>query len=133
MDNSNNLQTVQRLYQSFASGDQQALMGCFDPAVVWLEPGTSAIPFSGTFEGLEGLGKMFTLEAANLQVKNFVPKTFFTNADQVVVLGSDVATAKSTGKTYSTDWVQAFTLSNGKIIRAQVYMDTQAIAQAFQP
>ena len=133
MDNAENLQTIQKLYQAFASKDQQMLLSCFDPAVVWLEPGAPDVPFAGTFKGLAGLGQMFALEAKFLQMKSFEPKVFCTAPDQVVVLGSDSATAVTTGKTYVSDWVQAFTLSKGKITGVQVYMDTHAIAQAFAP
>ncbi|HVB04288.1 MAG TPA: nuclear transport factor 2 family protein [Chitinophagaceae bacterium] len=131
MDNPNNLQIIQQMYQSFASGNKEALMNFFDPSVVWLEPGAPDIPFAGSFEGLSGIGKMFALEAQYIKVTSFIPQSFCSSGDMVVVMGKDSVNVIPTGKTYSTDWVQAFTLSNGKIIRIQVYMDTHAIAQAF--
>jgi ketosteroid isomerase-like protein len=49
------------------------------------------------------------------------------------VLGHDIAEVIATGKTYSTEWVQAFTFKDGKIIHVQVYIDTKLIADAFLP
>lgn len=133
MDKSSNLQIVQQLYQCYAAGNMQGMMAFFDPAVVWLEPGAPDIPFAGTFNGLAALGQMFALEAKNIQVKSFVPKSFCASGDLVVVQGNDNTKVIPTGKTYSTAWVQAFTFQNSKIIQVQVYMDTHAIALAFQP
>jgi ketosteroid isomerase-like protein len=51
----------------------------------------------------------------------------------VVVLGSDTAEVIATGKSYTSTWVQAFTLQDSKILHVQVYFDTLTIANAFHP
>lgn len=133
MDNLTNQQIIERVYQNFAEGNMQAVLFFFDKDVVWVRPGEPAIPFAGTFKGFEGLGKMFALQSASIKLKIFLPKKICTNDDSVVVLGNDTVDVISTGKSYSSDWVQAFTLKDRKIIHVQVYIDTKTIADAFSP
>ena len=132
MDNLSNLQVIQQMYKSFAEGNIQAVLSFFDKNVVWVRPGEPDIPFSGTFNGFEGLAKMFAIMKETIKLKSFVPEKFYTNDDTVVVEGNDIVEVIATGKFYSSDWVQCFTFSNGKIIYVQVYMDTLKIANAFQ-
>ena len=131
MTNPANEQIVKQLFTSYLKGDLAGVIGLLDPSVVWLEPGAPDIPFAGTFTGLPDVEKMLGMEAQLLKVTSFVPKAYFSNDNIVLVVGADSANVPSTGKGYSTDWTMEFTLANGKIIRVQTFMDTNAIAKAF--
>lgn len=131
MENIPNLEIIQQLYKNFAAGNMQAVFSSFDKDIVWIRPGEPDIPFAGKFVGIEGLMKMFALQSASIKIKSFVPEKFCTNDDTVVVLGHDTADVIPTGKSYTTDWVQAFTLKNGIIIQVMVYIDTSTITKAF--
>ncbi|MEO5648057.1 MAG: nuclear transport factor 2 family protein [Chitinophagaceae bacterium] len=131
MTNPANEQIVQQLFTSYLKGDLTGVVALLDPAVVWLEPGSPDIPFAGTFTGLTNVEKMLGMEGQLLKVTSFVPKAYFSNENIVIVLGADSANVLATGKSYSTDWTMEFTLANGKIIRVQTFMDTNAIAKAF--
>ena len=74
---------------------------------------------------------MFTIISQTIKLKVFTPENFFTNDNMVVVLGSDTAEVISTGKSYTSTWVQAFTLKDNKVVHVQVYLDTLTIANAF--
>ena len=128
----NNQQVIQQMYADFGKGNIPGVLTAFSKDVVWTRAGAPFIPFSGTFNGIEEVMKMFALQEENLKMKSFVPQIFCTNDDMVVVIGHDEAEVKPTGKSYSADWVQAFTLNEGKIIKVQVFMDTKAIADAFE-
>jgi len=131
MDNLSNLEIVQQVYRDFATGNMQGVMAAFDKDVIWIRPGEPAIPFSGTFRGTEGLMKMFKIISQTIKIKTFAPHNFFGNGDTVVVIGQDSAEVISTGKTYTSEWVQVFKLKEKKIIYAQIYLDTLEIARAF--
>lgn len=120
------------MYSDFGSGNIPAVLSAFDKSVVWTRAGAPFIPFSGTFNGIDEVMKMFSIQDENLSMKSFVPQTFCTNENTVVVIGHDEAEVKPTGKSYAADWVQAFTLQDNKIIRVQVLMDTKTIADAFE-
>jgi ketosteroid isomerase-like protein len=133
MDNVSNQQIIEQVYRNYAAGNISAVLSSFDKDIVWVRPGAPSIPFSGIFKGVEEVTKMFAIVATTLTIKRFLPEKICTNDDTVVVLGHDVTEVIATGKSYSTEWVHAFTLKDGKIIYVQVYLDTKTIADAFLP
>ncbi len=106
---------------------------CFDKDIIWHRPGAPDIPFSGTFKGIEEVMKMFGIQASVISIKEFIPEKICANDDMVAVFGHDHVNVNSTGKIYSTGWVQSYTFKNGKIIYVEVYMDTKVVADAFTP
>jgi len=131
MDNATNQQIIELMYRNYAAGNMSAVLSAFDKDIVWVRPGAPFIPFSGIFKGVEEVTKMFAILATTLTIKTFLPEQICTNDDTVVVLGHDTAEVIATGKTYSTEWVQAFTFKDGKIIYVQVLLDTKTVADAF--
>jgi len=132
MDNLSNTEIIQQVYRDFAAGNMQSVLSYFDSNIVWVRPGEPDIPFAGTFKGFEEMQKMFAVIQGTIRLKSFAPKKFCSNDNTVVVTGNDSVEVIATGKFYNSDWVQAFTLRDKKIIHVQVYMDTLAIAKAFQ-
>ena len=128
----NNQHVIQQMYADFEKGNIPAVLSAFSKDVVWARAGAPFIPFSGTFNGIAEVMKMFALQDENLSMKSFVPQRFCSNEDTVEVIGHDEAQVKPTGKSYSADWVQTFTFQDGKIARVQVFMDTKVIADAFE-
>ena len=133
MEKLTNLEIVQQVYKNFAAGNIPGVLASFDKTIVWIRPGEPDIPFAGKFVGMDGLIKMFALQTANIKIKSFVPEKFCVNEDTVVVLGNDTVEVIPTGKSYHTDWVQAFTLRGGLITEVMVYIDSNVIAKAFLP
>ena len=127
-----NLQIVKEVYRLFGEKNVPALLSYFDKDIEFIRPGNAEIPFAGTFKGIDGLIKMLTIIGQSIQLKAFTPENFFVNENMVVVLGSDTAEVISTGKSYTSTWVQAFTLKDSKIVHVQVYLDTLTIAAAFR-
>lgn len=131
MDKTSNQQIIEGMYKNYAKGNMSAVLSCFHKDVIWERPGAPFIPFAGIFKGIDDVTKMFAIQATTLSIKKFVPEKICTNEDTVVVFGHDEVDVVATGKAYSTDWVQSFTLKDGKIIHVHVYLDTKAIADAF--
>lgn len=133
MDNVSNRQILEQTYKNYAAGNMSAVLSSFDKDIVWVRPGAPSIPFSGVFKGIEEVTKMFAVVATTLTIKTFLPEKICTGDDTVIVVGHDLVEVIATGKTYSTEWAQAFTFKDGKIIHVQVYLDTKTIAEAFLP
>lgn len=133
MDKISNVEIIEQMYKNFAMGNMSAVLSCFDKNIIWERPGAPFIPFSGIFKGIDEVTRMFAIQATNITLKTFLPEKICSNNDTVVVLGHDVVDVIKTGKTYSTDWAQAFTFKDEKIIYVKVYIDTKAIADAFLP
>jgi ketosteroid isomerase-like protein len=128
-----NEEVIMQMYKDFAEKNIPAVLALFDKDVVWERAGAPDIPFAGKFSGTQEMLKMFAITNDSIEVKSFVPVKFVSSGDTVVVLGHDEADVKPTGKTYKTEWVQAFTFKDQKIIHVQVYLDSLNIAKAFQP
>jgi len=126
-----NLQVVSEVYRLFGEKNIPVLLSHFDKDIEFVRPGNADIPFAGTFRGIDGMIKMFTIINESIKLRAFTPEIFFSNENMVVVLGSDTAEVIATGKSYTSTWVQAFTLRESKIVHVQVYFDTLAIANAF--
>ena len=128
-----NVQIVQDVYRNFGEKNIPGILAHFDKEVVLERPGAPDIPFCGTFNGHEGMIKFLTLVSQTIKIDSFVPKQFLGNGDTVVVIGEDTALVLSTGKSYSTHWIQVFVLKDQKIVQGRAYIDTLHIAKAFQP
>jgi len=126
-----NLQIVKEVYRLFGEKNIPVLLSHFDKDIEFVRPGNADIPFAGTFKGFDGLIKMFTIISQSIRLKKFIPERFFVNEDMVVVLGFDTAEVIATGRSYTSTWVQAFTLKDGRISHVQVYLDTLTIGNAF--
>ena len=76
--------------------------------------------------------KFLTVVSQTIKMDSFVPKQFLANGDTIVVIGEDSAHVISTGKSYTTHWIQVFVLKDTKIVKGRAYIDTLQIAKAFQ-
>jgi ketosteroid isomerase-like protein len=129
--NISNQQIIEQMFNNYAAGNMAAVLSCFDKDIIWERPGAPFIPFSGIFKGIEEVTRMFAIQATTISLQKFLPEKICINDDTVVVIGRDIANVIETGKTYSTDWVQAYIFKDEKIIEVQVYLDTKAITDAF--
>jgi ketosteroid isomerase-like protein len=127
-----NIQIVQDVYKNFGERNVPGVLAHFDKNVVWMRPDAPEIPFCGTYNGHEGMIKFLTLVSQTIRMTSFVPKQFLGSGDTVAVIGEDSAQVISTGKSYTTHWIQVFVLKDKKIIQGRAYIDTLQIAKAFQ-
>jgi ketosteroid isomerase-like protein len=128
-----NREIIEEAYKNYVAGNMAAVISCFDKDIIWERPGSPFIPFSGIFKGIDEVTKMFAIQATTISVSKFSTEKICTNDDTVMVTGHDEAEVVATRKAYSTDWVQSFTLKDGKIIHVKVYLDTKRLADAFSP
>ena len=116
-----NIEVVKKGYQAFTTGDFDTLMSLYDDNVEWVQPGESAI--SGTYHGKGELGQL--LRQLGEKTATITPHRFFADGDTVVVLSE-----ATVGGETSRD-VEAFTLRDGKVVRAQAYGDTALIERVY--
>jgi hypothetical protein len=64
------------------------------------------------------------------EILAFEPREFTAEGERVLVIGWERARVKSTNRMFQSDWVMAFTLQNGKVVKFREFSDTQAIAEA---
>ena len=127
-----NIELVQKIYAAIGRGDIDAVVAMMTDDVEIYVPGPDVIPFTGTFLGADGVVEFFRSIGANADVVAFQPAEFVVDDDHVVVLGSENLTAKSTGRSWSTEWAMVWTIADGKVSRLREFHQTHAIAAAFE-
>ncbi len=127
----NNTEIVQKGYACFGSGDIPGLLELFSPDINWTIPEIENAAFAGSRQGKAAVAEFFSLLTEGEDITHFAPTEFIADGDKVVVLGETTATVRSTGRTYSTDWVHIFTVKDGTITNFLEFFDNAAATRAF--
>jgi ketosteroid isomerase-like protein len=129
-----NVQLVERAYEAMGRGDLAELVSIMAGDVEIHCPGPSVIPFAGTYRGHDGVALFASdvFESIDWDTREFAPREFVAEADQVVVLGDERLTAKPTGRSWAAEWAMVWTVREGKIARLREFHQTHAIASAFE-
>jgi uncharacterized protein len=134
MNEQQNTQTVQAGYELFGKGDIPNLLKLYTDDVEFVIPGASqAIPYAGIYRGKEAVATFFTKLHEAMEFERFEPVEFIAQGDKLVALGYAKGQVRATGHSEEEEWAHVFQLRDGKVSRFQVYTDTAAVAQAFQP
>jgi len=99
-----NVELVKNLYACFGRGDIPAILAALDENVEWIESANPAIPYSGTRRGKAAVGEFFKL-LGQVNVTKFEPLEYVSDADRVLVIGRWSGSARTTGKSFSSDWI----------------------------
>lgn len=83
------------------------------------------------YRGLEEFGRY--LEALVGAVDGMVARaeTFLADGDQVVVLGRECGTARTTGRSFAAPFAHVLRVEGAKVAELHGYVDTALLAQAF--
>ena len=115
-----NVKLISRGYDAFAAGDLERFGELFDPAVVWHEPGRSAL--GGDYQGREGVlelfGKLHTLSEGTFK---FGLVDILATADRAVALHE--LTAQRGDRVLDMASAVEFEIHRGKITEVTVYHD----------
>jgi ketosteroid isomerase-like protein len=132
MSEQQNLDLVRRGYEAFGRGDIDALLELLTEDIEWTSPGPPELPTAGTRRGRQQVAEFFQAVDQVFEIQRFEPKSFIAQGDVVVVLGSDTASIKATGKVLTDEWAHAFTIRDGKIAAMREYLDTAAVVAELQ-
>ena len=127
MNKEQNIELVRRGYEAFGRGDITELLTLFDENIVWSSPGPSEVPTAGTRRGKQEVAQFFQAVDSLFEMQRFEPEAFIADGDRVVVLGSETARVKATGKVLEQTWAHAFTVKDEKVVAFQEYIDHSAV------
>jgi ketosteroid isomerase-like protein len=121
MSKDQNIETLNKGYAAFSSGDAEGAMRDLADDIEWIEPGKSVL--SGTYHGKAEVAEFF----AKISEKGFTttPNRFIADGDEVVVL-SDVRVGDETA--HSAD---LYTFRDGKAVRAENFSDTAMMERVY--
>ncbi|HEX5110783.1 MAG TPA: nuclear transport factor 2 family protein [Vicinamibacterales bacterium] len=133
MSEQQNLEIVRRGYEAFGRGDIETLLSLLDENIEWRTPGPPDLPTAGVRRGRQEVGAFFAVLNQTFDIQRFEPQTFLTGGDRVVVLGTDTALVKATGKLLVDEpWAHVFTVKDGRIVGFQEYLDTGTFVTEFR-
>jgi ketosteroid isomerase-like protein len=132
MSTQTNIEIAKKAYADFKAGDIQSLLAVLSDNVEWTTPG-EGLPTQGVRHGKAEVAKFFETVAATWSFNVFEPREYIASGDMLAVVGSYTATAQSTGKTVSSEWVMLWRFRDGQVAAFREYTDTQALVQAITP
>jgi ketosteroid isomerase-like protein len=118
--------TVEAYYAALTSGNRDAVRALLSDDCCWVPPATT--PFDTMTGGAEIAAELggrvvkrtFDIsKPLNLEVRRIV-----ADGDVAVVQQRLTATAKATGQPYDNQYCWVYTVSNGKIVHMEEYVDT---------
>lgn len=128
-----NLMIVKQSYDAYMKGNISALLANYTNDSVWIEPGGPEVPLAGIYHGKAQIAGFFKTLASVADMTQFNVREYIAKGNEVVVIGSYQGRVKSTGKIFSSDWVDIVTLNKGIITKYQTYQDTASLVSAFAP
>jgi len=127
---SKNIDLIRGIYAAFAAGDITAVLGAFDPGIVWNEaenfPYADGNPYIGPEAVLNGVFARCGGEWDGFAV---VVDELLDVGDTVVALGRYRGTYKATGREQNTQMVHVWRIKSGKAIGFQQHADTLHVAR----
>ena len=131
MNEQANIDLVRQCYDAFQKGDIQAILGHLDPEVDWQLTETEGLAFTGKRHGLDQVAGFFRQVDELMALRSFEPREFIARGHRVVVLGHYDWVVRQSGAGFGSDWVQVFSVADGKITQFEEYSDTARLADAF--
>jgi uncharacterized protein len=132
MSEKENTALVQQAYELFGRGDIAGLLKLMSPDVDWQITKVENVPFTGSFQGPEAVGRFFASLAGAVDILKFQAQEFVAQRDKVVVLGESLFKTKEHGREFASKWAHVITVADGKVKHFQDYTDTAAAAKAFK-
>ena len=132
MSTKNNVQVVKDFFAAMGSSDEERLLTLVAEDIEWIIPGKDW-PLAGTHRGHAGLKATVKKASEEIEMTYPAPPEFVAQGDRVLVIGVATGKLKATNKPFEDHWVFDIRLRNGKLTKVQEYIDTQALARAFEP
>ncbi|MCK0147264.1 nuclear transport factor 2 family protein [Arenibacter sp. F26102] len=133
MENTQNLQVIENLYNAFATGDMPTVLGSMHSDIEWNEAESNSLsdgnPYIGPNAILEGVFARLGANHEYFGLKDV--KIHGMNGNKVLATLRYDAKVKATGKPYNAQAAHLWTLNNeGKITAFQQFVDTKKLADA---
>lgn len=132
MSEQENTTLVQQAYANFKNADIDGLLSLFSEEITWELPEMEGVPFGGKREGLGPVMEFFAQIGMSQEPLRFEPSEFIAQGDRVVALGSYDWRVRATSRDFTSNFAHVFTISDGKIVAFQEFLDTAACVAAYQ-
>ncbi|MEH2184303.1 nuclear transport factor 2 family protein [Nostoc sp.] len=123
----NSLEIVKQAYIYLNEKDIPSYFSLMSPDVEFYQ--TEELPWGGHYRGFDGskvfFSKFFPLIDSSVEIYNYIQA-----GDKTVAIGKTSGVAKQTGKKFSCNLAHIWTIQKEKIVRLEVYIDTDVMKAA---
>ncbi|MEV0598708.1 nuclear transport factor 2 family protein [Streptomyces sp. NPDC050315] len=125
---------IRSAYDAFHRRDIDAILSCFDPAVVWVHPdGMREVGLGGPKYGHDGMREFLAQVPNVLGGMVLYPHEFLVDGNRVIVLGTREVTSRD-GRTATLRFVHSWTLgADGLAVHFEDYFDTAEMLRLIDP
>lgn len=127
-----NVELVRSVMEAFMLGNPEPLLAAIteDAEIKAVIP--AGTPISGEFRGREGFLRYFAALNEVMEVLEVRTTDYTASADHVVILGSERARVRRTGKLLDCEIATVFGIAGGKITRLVALADMSTIVEAYR-
>ena len=125
-----NVDLIRGIYDAFAAGDIEGVVGRMSPDIVWNEAENFIYADGNPYRGPEAiLGGVFARIGAEWDGFAAIPEEIIDGGDTVIALGRYRGTYKATGRALDAQLVHVWRIADGKAAAFQQYTDTLQTAR----
>lgn len=121
------LRLIRNIYEAFAGRDLATVLSLFSADIEIVQ--SAELPWGGEYLGHEGATEFFRQLAEHLN-STVTLERLIRAGNHVVAVGWTRGTAHATGSRYEVPFVHVWTVSGGRVARAEFYIDHPAMLPA---
>lgn len=133
MNEQETLIAAKRVHAALDRADVPALMDALTEDVEWEMYGVATMPFGGPRVGKEQVVAWYNQLLSACKFTRIDRREYVTQGDTCVALGFAEGRVRATGRSFSTDWAQVFTVRDCRVCRFREFVDSVALLAAAQP
>lgn len=128
-----NIGIINKVYDAFNSREYETVLSFFNPQMEWIAADNSPLSDKNPYHGIDAIREgVFGRIAAGFEKLNVRIDEIFAADNKVVVLGYYDGIPRSNGKQSFTQLAHIWTLTNGKPVKFQQYIDTYKVSESFK-
>ncbi|MCT3924052.1 nuclear transport factor 2 family protein [Elizabethkingia anophelis] len=131
-ESNSKIEVVNKMFVAFSKGNMEDLKKTVAENSEWVYEGPSEIPYTGIYNGKNGVVQFISNIINNVDILDFKVNTIFNHDDFVIVTGFEKQKIKKNGKILEQKWVQIYTVENGVINRMEEYANTAHAKDLFE-
>jgi ketosteroid isomerase-like protein len=120
-----NVEVIRAFYEA---EDETAMLENLDPRIEWRVP--ESLPWGGIFRGHDGFRRFSAIVTAQLAEARREKLLYLDAGDRIVVLLRSVGRPRG-GSQFNEPEVHVCKIKNGKIVRADIYVDSAMVLRSF--
>lgn len=124
---------VEHWLDALKRGDVGSMNALYSDDIVMKFPGDARIvPWAGEWTGMARVLEAFEIIGRTLDIRSHVFRHVLADGEHVVVIGDEISASKTTQRVFGQTYAWLFTVRGGRIVRYELFEDTETISAAYR-